>query len=242
MPQLGETVTEGTITKWMKNVGDNVALDEVLFEVSTDKVDSEVPSPSAGVLSEIVVNEGDLAQVGDVLARISDAGSAPVAETPAPAEVPAQAPAPTEQAAPAPAPVSEQAPSSFAPPVQAPAPEPAQASAPAPVTLSETDGSNTQGILLSPIVRKMANDNSINVNSIAGTGVGGRITKEDVEKAIAQKSSTPAPAPEAPAPSNIPATPLSAASPNSPIALSAPRYCTIVSTNASGPPSDAIVL
>ena len=159
MPQLGETVTEGTITKWMKNVGDNVALDEVLFEVSTDKVDSEVPSPSAGVLSEIVVNEGDLAQVGDVLARISDAGSAPVAETPAPAEVPAQAPAPTEQAAPAPAPVSEQAPSSFAPPVQAPAPEPAQATAPAPVTLSETDGSNTQGILLSPIVRKMANDN-----------------------------------------------------------------------------------
>ena len=204
MPQLGETVTEGTITKWMKNVGDNVALDEVLFEVSTDKVDSEVPSPSAGVLSEIVVNEGDLAQVGDVLARISDAGSAPVAETPAPAEAPAQAPAPTEQAAPAPAPVSEQAPSSFAPPVQAPAPEPAQASAPAPVTLSETDGSNTQGILLSPIVRKMANDNSINVNSIAGTGVGGRITKEDVEKAIAQKSSTPAPAP-APEPAQAPA-------------------------------------
>ena len=75
MPQLGETVTEGTITRWMKKVGDSVALDEILFEVSTDKVDSEVPSPAAGVLSEIVVNEGEEAEVGSVLARLSDEGS-----------------------------------------------------------------------------------------------------------------------------------------------------------------------
>jgi len=82
MPQLGETVTEGTITRWFKQVGDEVALDEALFEVSTDKVDTEVPSPVAGVLAEILANEGDLVEVGQVLARVGAAGDAPPAEPP----------------------------------------------------------------------------------------------------------------------------------------------------------------
>ncbi|MCU1379796.1 MAG: dihydrolipoamide acyltransferase, partial [Acidimicrobiales bacterium] len=89
MPQLGETVTEGTITRWFKQVGETVAADEVLFEVSTDKVDSEVPSPAAGVLTEILVPEGDTVDVGTVLARVGDAGAAPA---PAAAAEPAPAP------------------------------------------------------------------------------------------------------------------------------------------------------
>src|SRR5947199_4808271 len=96
MPQLGETVTEGTITRWFKNVGDTVAADEVLFEVSTDKVDSEVPSPAAGTLTEILVPEGDTVPVGSVLARVGDGAAAP-APAPAPApvqEAPAAAPPP----------------------------------------------------------------------------------------------------------------------------------------------------
>ena len=104
MPQLGETVTEGTITRWFKQVGDEVAMDEILFEISTDKVDSEVPSPVAGVLTEILANEGDDVEVGEVLARIGEAGAAPAApatddgaEAPEPAQAPE--PAPTEEGA-----------------------------------------------------------------------------------------------------------------------------------------------
>ena len=102
MPQLGETVTEGTITRWFKQVGDDVALDEVLFEVSTDKVDTEVPSPVAGVVSEILAGEGDLVEVGQVLARVGDAGQAPpaapepAADEPEAAELPPPEPADAE--------------------------------------------------------------------------------------------------------------------------------------------------
>ncbi len=203
MPQLGETVTEGTITRWMKKVGDSVALDEILFEVSTDKVDSEVPSPAAGVLSEIVVNEGEEAEVGSVLARLSDEGSGD-----APAEAPAQeapqATAPATdvatrqfesvpQSAPqTSAPPETSVPQNFAP--QTPTPE----QAPAP---------SAEGVLLSPLVRKMVSENNIDANSISGTGVGGRITKDDVEQAIARKSQGQAPAPQAQAPqSSVPQT------------------------------------
>lgn len=206
MPQLGETVTEGTITRWMKKVGDSVALDEILFEVSTDKVDSEVPSPAAGVLSEIVVNEGEEAEVGSVLARLSDEGSGD-----APAEAPAQeapqATAPATdgatrqfesvpQSAPqTSAPPETSVPQSFAP--QTPTPE----QAPAP---------SAEGVLLSPLVRKMVSENNIDANSISGTGVGGRITKDDVEQAIARKSQGQAPAPQAQAP-QTPAAPIQSA-------------------------------
>lgn len=206
MPQLGETVTEGTITRWMKKVGDSVALDEILFEVSTDKVDSEVPSPAAGVLSEIVVNEGEEAEVGSVLARLSDEGSGD-----APAEAPAQeapqATAPATdvatrqfesvpQSAPqTSAPPETSVPQNFAP--QTPTPE----QAPAP---------SAEGVLLSPLVRKMVSENNIDANSISGTGVGGRITKDDVEQAIARKSQGQAPAPQAQAP-QTPAAPIQSA-------------------------------
>ena len=130
MPQLGETVTEGTITKWLKQVGDQVAVDEPLFEVSTDKVDSEVPSPVAGVLSEIVVPEGDTVEVGARLAVVGDGADAPAptAEA-APAAEPAAPPAPAP--APAPEPAAPTPPAAAAPP-PAPAPTPPAPAAPAP--------------------------------------------------------------------------------------------------------------
>src|SRR5665213_2667678 len=107
MPQLGETVTEGTVTRWMKAIGDTVARDEPLFEVSTDKVDSEVPSPAAGVLTEILVPEGETVEVGVRLAVIGDEAAAPAAAAPAAPEAPAAAPAaPAPEAAPAPAPAA----------------------------------------------------------------------------------------------------------------------------------------
>src|ERR1700723_1637311 len=135
MPQLGETVTEGTVTKWMKSVGDTVTRDEPLFEVSTDKVDSEVPSPAAGVLTEILVPEGDTVEVGVVLAKIGgDAGGEPAGptETPAP---PVQAPAPEAAPSPAPAPPAPAStPAPAPPPEPAPAPGPQSAPPPPPPT------------------------------------------------------------------------------------------------------------
>src|SRR5690349_10140626 len=138
MPQLGETVTEGTITRWFKQVGESVAVDEPLFEVSTDKVDSEVPAPSAGVVSEILVPEGETVPVGARLAVIGDSAAPPsapaepaAASTPAEAEAPAPAPAPEAPVAPAPAPEPPAA-SPPPPPPPAPAPAPVAAAPPAP--------------------------------------------------------------------------------------------------------------
>lgn len=200
LPQLGETVTEGTITKWFKQVGDTVAVDEPLFEVSTDKVDTEVPSPISGVLTEIRVAEGDTVPVGTVIAVVGDsagapapapAASAPVAAAPAPAPA---APAPV---APAPAPVTPVAP---APAPAAPAPAPAPA---APV-VPATGGEN---VVLSPVVRKLIAENNLNASTIAGTGPGGRITRDDVLAVIARGgAATAAPQPSAPAVSPAPAT------------------------------------
>jgi 2-oxoglutarate dehydrogenase E2 component (dihydrolipoamide succinyltransferase) len=181
LPQLGETVTEGTITKWFKKVGDTVAADEPLFEVSTDKVDTEVPSPISGTLTEIRVAEGDTVPVGTVIAVVGVAGAAPV-PTPAPAPAPVVA-------APAPAPV---------PVVAAPVSQ-----APAPVANSNK--------LLSPVVRRLVAEHGIDVNALVGSGPGSRITREDVLdhidrnglKATPAAAPTPvvsAPAPVAPAP------------------------------------------
>ena len=151
MPALGESVTEGTVTTWLKSVGDTVEQDEPILEVSTDKVDSEVPAPASGVLQQILVEEDDTVEVGTILAYIGDG---------VPAEPAAPAP---EPAAPAPAPA-------------APSPAPAPA---APVeTASEPDG------YVTPIVRKLAHENNINLGSLKGTGVGGRIRRQDVEDAI----------------------------------------------------------
>jgi 2-oxoglutarate dehydrogenase E2 component (dihydrolipoamide succinyltransferase) len=203
LPQLGETVTEGTITKWFKQVGDTVAEDEPLFEVSTDKVDTEVPSPVAGVLTEIRVPEGETVAVGTVIAVVGAAGSAP-APAAAPAATPAPAPAPTPAPAPAPAPATA--------PTPAPAPAAAPVvSAPAPVIppLPAAPAASTEGLVLSPVVRKIIAENGLNAASIRGTGPGGRITREDALAAIgsapAVSTPTPAVASSAVAPAAAPA-------------------------------------
>jgi 2-oxoglutarate dehydrogenase E2 component (dihydrolipoamide succinyltransferase) len=200
MPQLGETVTEGTITKWFKQVGDAVAEDEPLFEVSTDKVDSEVPSPASGTLVEIKVPEGETVDVGVVLAVIGDAGAAPA---PAPAPAAEETPAPAEASA-APAP---------APEVEAPAPAPAPAAAPAPEAPSAppvASGDGDGGRLLSPVVRRLINEHGLDPSGITGTGVGGRITRNDVLAAVeGQGGGAPAAAAApatAPAPAAAPAS------------------------------------
>ncbi len=222
MPQLGETVTEGTVTRWMKAIGDTVARDEPLFEVSTDKVDSEVPSPAAGVLTEILVPEGETVEVGVRLAVIGDdssAGAAPVDAAPAaPAAVPPAAPAPAAAApeppaapaaAPAPAPAAP-APAPVAP-VDEAAPAPASKPDAAPAAPTAPSSAAAEPLVLSPVVRKLLADNAINAAEVTGTGVGGRITREDVLKVVdARRSASPAapaPAAAAPAPAVAPAAP-----------------------------------
>ena len=179
LPALGESVTEGTVTRWLKEVGEQVEVDEPLVEVSTDKVDTEVPSPVAGTLLEIRIQEDEEAEVGQVLAIIGDSSAAAPAAPAAPAPA-AAAPAPATPAAPA-APAS--------------APDtPATPAAPA------ADGE----AYVTPLVRKLAKDNGIDLSTVKGTGVGGRIRKQDVQAAIAAKGSAAAPA-AAPAASAAPA-------------------------------------
>ena len=194
LPQLGETVTEGTITRWFKKVGDTVALDEPLFEVSTDKVDTEVPSPIAGVLTEIRVPEGETVPVGAVIGVVGDAGAVVAAPV-------AAAPAPVVEAAPAPVAAAPT-------PVVAPAPAPVVA---APVSAPATGNDNR---LLSPVVRRLVNEHNLSVDSIAGTGPGGRITREDVLDHIDKiaTGATPAAPAAAPAPRPVVATPAPTAS------------------------------
>ncbi len=219
MPQLGETVTEGTVTKWLKAVGETIERDEPLFEVSTDKVDSEVPSPAAGVLAEIRVPEGDTVDVGTVLAVVSDgaaasAEGAPPAAADAPAPTPAPAPAPAPAPTPAPAtapaaptpPVAPAAPVAPAPPAvpQAPAPAPAPVEpTPAPVAPAEVSGEGADGNgnrgagnrILSPVVRRLLDEHGLDPSVVRGTGLGGRITRSDVLGLIDERRSGGAPAP-----------------------------------------------
>jgi 2-oxoglutarate dehydrogenase E2 component (dihydrolipoamide succinyltransferase) len=191
LPQLGETVTEGTITRWFKKIGDTVAEDEPLFEVSTDKVDTEVPSPIAGVLTEIRVAEGDTVAVGTVIAVVGDASSAPAPAAAAPAAVApasgAETLASSQVSAPEPAPA---APAAAAP---APAPQAAPVAAtPAPPAPAASAGSS---VVLSPVVRKLITENGLDVSRIQGTGPGGRITRDDAMAAIGRQGSAPAAAP-----------------------------------------------
>lgn len=204
LPELGESVTEGTVTRWLKQVGDDVALDEPLLEISTDKVDTEIPSPFAGTLQEILVHEDETVAVGSPLARIG--GGAPAAEAPAPAEAPAApapaapAPAAPAQAAPAPAPAVP------APTPAAPAAAPAATAAPAPATGPAAAAEDESELVsyVTPLVRRLAQQQGVDLASVKGTGVGGRIRKEDVLKA-AEAASAPAQAaaPAAPAPLEI---------------------------------------
>ena len=221
MPQLGETVTEGTITKWFKQVGEAVAEDEPLFEVSTDKVDSEVPSPMSGTLVEIKVPEGETVDVGVVLAVIGDAGEAPAPAAAPEAEPAAEAPA-AEAPAPAPEPASadgaaEAAPPAPAEPAAAPAAEPVASGAEqsAPVAASASPpAAKGAGRLLSPVVRRLINEHGLDPAQIAGTGVGGRITRNDV-LAAAESRGQGAPAPSA-APASAPAATSAPAAPSRP--------------------------
>jgi len=195
LPQLGETVTEGTITKWFKKVGDTVALDEPLFEVSTDKVDTEVPSPISGVLTEIRVAEGDTVPVGTVIAVVGDASAAAPAAAPvASAAVVTSTLASSNVSAPPPPSATVAA---EAPPV--PAPAPATTPAPAPATTPAPAATSSEGsTVLSPVVRKLIAENNLNAAAITGTGPGGRITRDDVLAAISRGGATSAPAPVAP--------------------------------------------
>jgi pyruvate dehydrogenase E2 component (dihydrolipoamide acetyltransferase) len=187
MPQLGETIIEGTILKWLKQEGDSVAADEPLFEISTDKVDTEVPSPVSGTVSKIVVPEGATVAVGTELAVIDVAGDG----APSGGAAGASAPAEPAAAAPADVPAAAPVPSSAPAAAQAPAQESAPAAS-APATLPDR-GPRSQ--ILSPLVRRLADENGIDLSTIAGTGTGGRITKQDVLGAVASGgAAAPAPA------------------------------------------------
>ena len=187
MPQLGETVTEGTITQWFKNVGDPVAMDEILFEVSTDKVDSEVPSPVAGVLTEILAAEGDVVEVGQILCRVGDADE-PVASDPDVGSEPRAVDSPEPAAAmPSPEPVA----------TDPTPPSPPESTSPASESAA-VDEVIPDGVILSPVVRRLISDNALDVSQIVGTGLGGRITRADVEAVIQAKPSTVPAAPPTP--------------------------------------------
>ncbi len=189
MPQMGESIFEGTITKWLKKPGDKVERDEPLFEISTDKVDAEIPSPSAGVLKEIKVGEGQTVPIQTIVGVIDAAGSAAPATAPAPAKAPAAA-------APAPALARPAAPAPAAAPV---------AAAPA------SSGSTGERIHSSPLVRRMAKEHGIDLATVEGTGAGGRISKQDIEAMIAggseQAAAVPAYSAPVPAVSSRPALP-----------------------------------
>jgi pyruvate dehydrogenase E2 component (dihydrolipoamide acetyltransferase) len=199
MPQMGESIVEGTLTRWLKKLGDHVERDEPLFEISTDKVDTEIPAPVAGTLSEILVQEGATVGINTIVARIGapagDGSAAPAAPAAEAAQPPAPAPAPV--AAPVPAPVP-------AAPAEPPAPAP-----PAPQAIEEPEAEFAGPV--SPLVRKLVRENNIDLRQVKGTGAGGRVTKSDVDAYLASRVTTAAaPAWTAPA--------LSAAAPAVPAA------------------------
>jgi pyruvate dehydrogenase E2 component (dihydrolipoamide acetyltransferase) len=204
MPQMGESIFEGTITKWLKKPGDKVERDEPLFEISTDKVDAEIPSPSAGVLKEIKFGEGQTVPIQTVVGVIDTAGSSAGAATSASAAAPAKAEAPAK-------------PASIAS-VPPPAPKPA---APAPVAVASAPvaqrpaASASERIHSSPLVRRMAKEHGIDLSSVAGTGAGGRISKQDIEALIAGNGPSAVPAARSSAPLVMPP-------PSSPAAAPAP--------------------
>ncbi|MEQ6026345.1 2-oxoglutarate dehydrogenase, E2 component, dihydrolipoamide succinyltransferase [Streptomyces salinarius] len=244
LPALGESVTEGTVTRWLKSVGDSVEADEPLLEVSTDKVDTEIPAPASGTLLEIVVGEDETAEVGAKLAVIGAAGAAPAA-APAPAPAPAQeapaapaqpeptpapaAPAPAPaQAAPAPAAPAPQAPPAPAAQPAAPAPAPAPAAAPAaPAAAQPVD----DGAYVTPLVRKLAAENGVDLSTVKGTGVGGRIRKQDVVAAAEAAKAAPAPAAAAPAAPAAKKAPVLEASPLRGQTVKMPRIRKVIGDN-----------
>jgi 2-oxoglutarate dehydrogenase E2 component (dihydrolipoamide succinyltransferase) len=194
MPQMGVSVSEGTITKWLKQPGDSVAQDEPLLEISTDKVDTEVPSPGAGILQQILVQEGETVEVGTRLAVIAPEGSAP-------AEAPAPEPAAEPEAEP------EAAPAAPEPQAEAPAPTPAAPAPPQP---------SGNGKFVSPVVARIASEHGVDPGQVPGTGAGGRVTKKDILAFIESGAQAVPAAEPAPPPAAAPATPAPAAEPPPP--------------------------
>jgi pyruvate dehydrogenase E2 component (dihydrolipoamide acetyltransferase) len=179
MPQMGESIFEGTITKWLKKPGDKVQRDEPLFEISTDKVDAEIPAPSSGILQEIKVPEGNTVQVNTVVGVIGDGSGASAT---APAKTAAATPA--AQAS-APASAKKEA-------KEVPAPPPATSvSAP---SNSDTDEEDSD-VRSSPLVRKLAREHNVDLAKVSGTGTGGRVSKQDVLDFVERRTATPAPTP-----------------------------------------------
>src|SRR2546427_4812839 len=178
MPQMGESIVEGTITKWLKKPGDKVQRDEPLFEISTDKVDAEIPAPASGVLREIKVSEGTTVGVNTVVGTIATDG-----EASAPAKSPPAAAAPPQK--------EEKKEEKREEKKAAPAPPPA--ATPAPEATHEED----EEARSSPLVRKIAREHGVSLSQISGTGLGGRITKQDIMSFIERQSSAPA-APQTP--------------------------------------------
>jgi 2-oxoglutarate dehydrogenase E2 component (dihydrolipoamide succinyltransferase) len=252
MPQMGESIAEGTVTKWLKNVGDKVERDEPLFEISTDKVDAEIPSPAAGILKEIRVAPGTTVPIHTVVGVIAAEGAplnppplpssaAHVSSAPAgvitlpplpPSAPPAPAPAPPAPPPP-PAPAPLVAPVSAAPAPQAPIPMPPPQPAPAPPVVYQLEGEHSPASASektraemtaeelrqtrsSPVVRKIAAEHQLDISEIPGTGIGGRVTKQDILGHIEGRSAPAAPpaaAPSAPAAAPAPAAPAPVAGP-----------------------------
>jgi pyruvate dehydrogenase E2 component (dihydrolipoamide acetyltransferase) len=235
MPQMGVSVSEGTITRWLKQPGESIALDEPLLEISTDKVDTEVPSPGEGVLAEVRVQEGETVEVGTVLAVIGPAGAATAEpEAPAPEPQPAE-PAAPPQPEPAPQPTTgaagdaaPQAPPASETPPPAAAPPPAE---PAPALQPQAGGNGKT--FISPVVARIAAEHRVDPGAIPGTGQGGRVTKKDI-LAFIESGATAAPAaPDAPAPA--PATP-EAPAPTPATPAEAPAPAAADAASASAPP------
>jgi len=223
LPALGESVTEGTVSRWLKQVGDEVQADEPLLEISTDKVDTEIPSPTSGVLLEIRVQQDETVEVGSVLALVGEPGAAP-AETepepePQPEPQPPPQPEPEAELQPGPQAESEPQPEPQVEAAPGPGPEPqpsATATAAAPAASAATQApADAEAGYVTPLVRKLAREHGLELSQINGTGVGGRIRKQDVlaaaESAKAKAAAPPAkvPAPAAPAPAAAAAEPSS---------------------------------
>jgi 2-oxoglutarate dehydrogenase E2 component (dihydrolipoamide succinyltransferase) len=202
MPQMGVSVSEGTITKWLKQEGEQVEADEALLEISTDKVDTEVPSPATGTVTQILVPEGETVEVGTKLAVIGGEGGTPAAEAPA-AEPETPAPAAEEVAQPAETPAVEPAP--------APTPQPATA----------PDGQQNGKSFVSPVVARIASEHGVDVSSVPGTGRGGRVTKKDILNYV--ESGPPAAPPQEDAPAAPPAAPPQEEAPAAPAPAPAPE-------------------
>jgi pyruvate dehydrogenase E2 component (dihydrolipoamide acetyltransferase) len=236
MPQMGVSVSEGTITKWLKQEGEQIEADEPLLEISTDKVDTEIPSPAGGIVTQILVQEGETVEVGTKLAVIGGEAGAPAPEAEAPPE-----PATAEAAAEAPAASSAETPAPQ--PAQAPAPAPAPA--PEPVAAEPSNGEQDGKSFVSPVVARIAAEHGVDVSGVPGTGRGGRVTKKDIlnfveSGAAAAPAQEEAPAAAAPAPEIAPApAPAPEAPPPAPPAPAAPAPAPTPAPAAEAPPQPA---